>query len=83
MAIEERGKSVSQFVSHPVEQKIAQQVTKEMKTMEMNYVSYVHAHIRYQKAGRSDGGCGSANDIAVARRVWLFINVKFPAGRKK
>ncbi len=36
MAIEERGKSVPQFGSHPVEQKIDQQITMEMKTTEMN-----------------------------------------------
>jgi hypothetical protein len=35
MAIEERGKSVPQFGSHAVEQKIAQQITTEMKTTEM------------------------------------------------
>ncbi len=35
MLIEERGKSVPQFGSHPVEQKIAQQITTEMKTTEM------------------------------------------------
>jgi hypothetical protein len=35
MAIEERGKSVPQFSSHPVEQKIEQQITMEMKTTEM------------------------------------------------
>jgi hypothetical protein len=34
MAIEERGKSVPQFGSHPVKQKIAQQITTEMKTTE-------------------------------------------------
>ena len=35
MAIEERGKSVSELDSHPVEQKIAQQITTEMKTTEI------------------------------------------------
>jgi hypothetical protein len=35
MVVEERGKSVPQFGSHPVEQKIAQQITTEMKTTEM------------------------------------------------
>jgi hypothetical protein len=35
MAIEERGKSVPQFGSHPVEQKIAQQIMTEMKTTGM------------------------------------------------
>jgi hypothetical protein len=35
MVVEERGKSVPQFGSHPVEQKIAQQITTEMKTMEV------------------------------------------------
>jgi hypothetical protein len=36
MAIEARGKSVPQFGSHPVEQKIEQQITTtEMKTTEM------------------------------------------------
>jgi hypothetical protein len=35
MAIEERGKSVPQFGSHPVEQKIAQQITTKMNTAEM------------------------------------------------
>jgi hypothetical protein len=35
MAIEERGKSVPQFGSHPVEQKIKQQITTEMMTTEM------------------------------------------------
>ena len=29
----------------------------------------VHAHIRFQNAGRSDAGCGSADDIAEARSV--------------
>ena len=35
MVVEERGKSVPQFGSHPVEQKIEQQISKEMKTKEM------------------------------------------------
>ncbi len=35
MAIEEIGTSVPQFGLHPVEQKIAHQITTEMKTMEM------------------------------------------------
>ncbi len=37
MVIEERGKSVPQLGSHPVEQKIAQQITTEMKTTEMKF----------------------------------------------
>ncbi len=37
MAIEERGKSVPQFGLHPVEQKIAQQITTEMKITEMKF----------------------------------------------
>jgi hypothetical protein len=36
MAIEERGKSVPQFGSHPVEQKIDKQITTDIKTTEMN-----------------------------------------------
>jgi hypothetical protein len=35
MAIEEGGKSVPQFGSQPVEQKIEQQITTEMKITEM------------------------------------------------
>ncbi len=35
MVVEERGKSVPQFGSHPVGQKIAQQITTEIKTTEM------------------------------------------------
>ncbi len=35
MVVEERGKSVPQFGSHSVEQQITQQITTEMKTMEM------------------------------------------------
>jgi hypothetical protein len=35
MVVEERGESVPQFGSHPVEQKITQQATTEMKTTEM------------------------------------------------
>ncbi len=62
MAIEERGKSVPQFGSHPVEQKIAQHITTEMKTTEMRLCLLC-------TAGRIDGGCGSADDIAAARRV--------------
>jgi hypothetical protein len=41
MAIEERGMSVPQFGPHPVEQKITQQITTEMKTTEMKLWNFV------------------------------------------
>ena len=62
--------------------------SREMRIMQK--ISYVHACIRIQKAGRIDGGSGSAESVQMTSPpLWcqmtqrLFINMKFPAGSKK